>query len=147
MGRMAIMLAALALAGCSGTTRILANHENVGADNLTGGTAQTQIKVGPYKTGATVLVSAQGSSAYNGGGGVSTGIIVSISEGKVLVQDDSFEGQASKVTYRAAVSHSFYLPKGTTRIVRARTINYGSGSGGNKPTSIRMDLVALSAEP
>jgi hypothetical protein len=144
---MMIMPAALALAGCNGATRILANHENVGAVNPTGGIAQTQLKVGPYKTGAMVLVSAQGASAYTGGGGVSTGIIVSIGEGKVLVEDDSFEGQASNVMYRAAVSHSFYLPKGTARIVRARTINYGSGSAGNKPSSIHMDLVALSAQP
>ena len=49
--------------------------------------------------------------------------------------------------FRAAVSHSFVLKQGTTRVVKARTLPYGAGSSTNTDATISMDLAAIAVSP
>ena len=142
----AAALASAAAPAAAQTVQLLANHTHLTSTNPNGASAQVQVTVGPYRTDALVLVSAQGRSRYDGGGGVSTGIRVGIVESNILVEDDSSEAKSSKISFWAAVSHSFVLKAGTSRLVTARTLPYGSGSANNKPTSISMDLHAIAVQ-
>jgi hypothetical protein len=125
----------------------LYTHQILNSPVQPGDTAQVQAMVGPYATDALVMVSAQGLSRFDGGNRSSHGISVEILANGLVLQDDSFEGESSKIQYRAAVSHSFVLKRATTRVVTARTRPYGSGQGTNNSTSISMDLAAIAVAP
>ena len=104
-----IVLASLALAAAAAgpagaqAVKLLANQTHLSASNPSSNTAQVQAAIGPYPTDALVLVSAQGGSRFtpvpgsqSAGAGANHGISVEIVANGLVLQDDSFEGTASK---------------------------------------------------
>ena len=151
---MRIIVASLALAAAlvasapaaAQTAKLLA-ESHLGAGPLNAATAQVQATVGPYATDALVLVSAQGASKTAAGGASNRGIAVDIVTGGRILRDDSFEAQASNMTFRAAVSHSFLLKAGASQLVTARTLPTGTAGSTNTSTVITMDLAAIAVAP
>lgn len=145
---LAAAFAALAAAPAAAqAVKLLAHHSHLSAGPLNANSAQVQATVGPYATDALVLVSAQGGARTAPGGGLNRGIAVDIVANGRVLRDDSFEAQATNMAFRAAVSHSFLLPAGTSQVVRARTLPYGAGSATNTGASISMDLAAIAVAP
>ena len=129
-------------AGAAPATVLVDRVEQANAANR----AEASIEIGPFGTDALVHATASGRSTYSGPSG-SAGIIVSVLRNlETLAEDDSFEGQASSVTFRASVSQSFVVRRGTRVTVYGRTNPYGSHSAGNRSTSVRLSVVAIAAD-
>jgi hypothetical protein len=144
-GALALGLALATTAACSNKVEVL-NAPLTAVAASPGNTAATGLTIGPYNSNAVVMVTADGFSRYLGVPN-NSGILVSIRNGAaILAQDDSFEGTSVNMTYQAATSYNFVLPRGQTRTITARTDRFGFGSAGNKQTRIRMTAIALAAK-
>ena len=143
-GLLALGLALASTAACSNKVAVL--NAPLTATAVTGGnSAATGLTFGPFNTNAVVMVTAEGASRYFGPPR-NSGVLVSILNGSVaLAQDDSFEGTSTNMIYQAATSYNFFLAKGQSRRINARTDHFGSGSAGNRPTRVRMTAIALAA--
>ena len=96
-------------------------------------------------TNALVFVTASGQAIYTGPTG-SSGIVVSIQAGDVRIDDQSSEGQSINITYRAAASHVFVLPRNTPIRIVGRTEAYGSQSSANQGSIVRLEVIAIAAD-
>lgn len=124
------------------------NPKHVRTESAKGGdSAQTQLKIGGYKEDALVLVSAKGSASYTAGGGVTTGILLSIEIGsqgnQEIVEDACVEGQAGSMYFRSAASHNFVLKAGAEVTVAALVKPYGSGKTTDSTVSLSCYALAL----
>jgi len=144
-GALALGLTLAATAGCSNKVQVL-NAPLTAATISPGNSAATGLTIGPFNTNAVVMVTADGASRYFGPPR-NSGILVSIRNGATaLAEDDSFEGTSTNMIYRAATSYNFFLPRGQTRRINARTDHFGSGSATNRPTRVRMTAIAMAAK-
>ena len=108
-----------------------------------GTSAQATMQVGPFQRPAFVTVNASGTATYSGAT-TNAGIVLDLTDGTDVVSDDSFEGESSSMTYRAAASHMFVLKAGERRSVTANVSPYGGGAQErNRNTSVRLHVVAL----
>lgn len=120
------------------------NDETERSVETEGNSAQSELSLGPYHTGAAVFVSASGTSSYRERKLENAGIVLSIFINEnVVATDDSFEGESSKIDFHASASHTFYLREGTTAAVKAEIED--NGTGNNKNTKLRLSVVALAA--
>jgi hypothetical protein len=126
------------------TVRILnAQTENI--ESAAGNSAHTSMRVGPFNQRAIVYVTANGQSTYRGSIR-NAGITLTIVEGDHRIVDDSFEGESANITFSAAASHMFVLPRGATRVVQAMVDPMGEGGvQSNRNTRVHMDLIAIAA--
>ncbi|HEX8062011.1 MAG TPA: hypothetical protein VF535_02240 [Allosphingosinicella sp.] len=109
----------------------------------TGTSAQATVQVGPFPRHTFVIVNASGTATYSGPT-TNAGIVLDVTDGTDVVADDSFEGESSSMTYRAAASHMFVLRAGQRRSVTANVAPYGAGAQThNRNTSVRLHVVAL----
>lgn len=144
-GAMALGLALAATAACSNKVQVL-NAPLAATAVSPGNSAATGLTIGPFNTNAVVLVTADGASRYLGRPR-NSGILVSILNGRMaLAQDDSFEGTSTNMIYQAATSYNFFLPRGQSRRINARTDHFGFGSAANRPTRVRMTAIAMAAK-
>ena len=108
--------------------------------------AKTAIAIGPYDSGAVVMISATGTSSYKADRGGSGILLVISLDGTPVSQDDSFEGSSEVIDYFAAASHVFYLAPGTSSVIEAAVQNYGWASGNNKKAKVALSVFALAAQ-
>jgi hypothetical protein len=112
-----------------------------------GNSAQSLLRVGPYKTGALIFASATGKSTFSGPGVMNAGIILTILvHGTNKAQDDSFEGESASITFHAAASYIFFLAPDQRADIEARVDPYGGGGTHNKDTSVTLNVVAVAAQ-
>jgi hypothetical protein len=125
----------------SASTLLLDRFER-GSD-ASGTSAQATIGVGPFARTSLVLANAYGESHYQGPT-ANAGIIITLKGGTEEVQDDSFEGESSNITFNAQANLMFVLPAGQARNVDAGISPMGAGGRArNRNTAINLHVVAV----
>ena len=114
-------------------------------DAKEGNSAAALLRIGPYDSGAVIIVSATGKSMYNGSAG-GAGILLTISvDDEIASSDDSFEGNSINIEFQAAATHLFYLAPGDSSVVEAKIGPYGWAAAANKQARVALSVLALAA--
>jgi hypothetical protein len=105
------------------------------------------LSIGPFEeTKALVLVTASGHAEYEGPV-ASAGIILIITlDGTQVSEALSFEGESSKIFYRASTSFNFLLQEGNIANVAAQVFPTGPGGEKNKQAAVSLQCFALATE-
>jgi hypothetical protein len=139
----ALALTLLSMSACAGVHVL--NPSTLNEDN---GVIQagTDTVIGPYSENAVVMLTANG-GAQNFGSPASAGIVVSLEleNGTVLAQDNSVQSPDGTGWYRASASYNFFLPKETTKTIKATTLGSGQAASANTNTTISLTAIALKA--